>query len=109
MGVAQTSYKERHDSVRMKVHTIETDTCGSKYIQWENGPGGIKRAWIQHRNGENDWAGTGRYLNVVRCNPATGNPAGNATDFPVYCELPDEQILQAFVCAVNAITGRVES
>jgi len=55
--------------------------------------------------GEKDWAGTGRYLNVVRCNEDSGNPSGNDTDFPVYCNLPDEQILWAFISMVNAITG----
>lgn len=86
---------------------IETDTNGSKYIQWASGPSGnaMKRAWVQHREGETDWAGTGRYLNVVRCDNKSGNPAGNPTDFPIYGDLPDEQVLQAFVSMVNAITG----
>ena len=88
--------------------TVGTDTKGSKYIQWEAGPAGVKRAWVQDRRGNKDWAGTGRYLNVVRCDPDSGNPAGNATDFPIYCALPDEQILRAFVYMVNAITGCAE-
>ena len=90
---------------------IKRDGNGSKYIKWASGPlgSGLKRAWVQTREGEKDWAGTGRYLNVVRCNEDTGNPGGNATDFPVYCDLPDEQILWAFISMVNAITGRKET
>lgn len=88
---------------------IATDTKGSKYIQRSVGPGGMKRAWVQSWHGDKDRAGTGRYLNVVRCDPDSGIPAGNATDFPIYCNLPDEQILRAFVCMVNAITGCVDN
>ena len=88
---------------------ILKDTYGSSYIQWTKGRNQRQepcqqRAWVQHRSGEDDWAGTGRYLNVVRCNQK-GNPAGNATDFPIYSTLPDEQVLLAFVHSVNAITG----
>ena len=44
---------------------------------------GFKRAWVQHREGEDkDWAGTGRYLNVVRVDEYDKGPSGNATDFP---------------------------
>lgn len=91
---------------------IQRDGNGHPYIEWEQygieGMAGVqhpKRAWVQHRTGERDWAGTGRYLNVVRCNDP-GHPGGNPTDFPIYNDaLPDEQILTAFVCTVNAITG----
>jgi hypothetical protein len=82
-----------------------TDGNGAHYINWETGDGGFKRAWIQHRTGDRDWAGTGRYLNVVRTDTLEGGPSGNATDFPVYNELPDRQVLEAFVAAVSAITG----
>ncbi|MCY4609781.1 MAG: hypothetical protein OXD40_14505 [bacterium] len=52
---------------------IKTDTNGSLYVQWKQGTNKQghdceKRAWVQHKEGENDWAGTKRYLNVVRCN-----------------------------------------
>ena len=88
---------------------ILKDTNKSCYVQWVKGTNQRQevceqRAWVQHRTGADDWAGTQRYLNVVRCN-TKGNPVGNATDFPIYSELSDEQILLAFVHAVNAITG----
>lgn len=86
---------------------ILKDGNGSAYIQWEKADGVSQRAWVQHRTDpERDWARTGRYLNVVRCNP-DGNPGGNATDLPIFGNaLSDEQILEAFVGAVCAITGR---
>lgn len=84
---------------------IQTDTKGQPYIQWQQFGGGWKRAWIQQRSGDDDWAGTGRYLNVVSTHGATGGPAGNATDFPIFSKLPDQQILEAFVAAVCAVTG----
>ena len=82
------------------------------YIQWQQHrdgmPNATKRAWIQTRQGDGDWAHTGRYLNVVRCKD-DGNPGGNPTDFPIYNDLPDAQILRAFVTIVNAITGCAEA
>lgn len=84
---------------------IQRDGKGQPYIEWKQTAGCFKRAWIQHRYGDKDWAGTGRYLNVVRCNSA-GRPGGNATDFPTFNdEIGDEQILLAFAYAVNAMTG----
>jgi hypothetical protein len=84
---------------------ISIDGNGSKYIGWRQLGGALKRAWVQHRSdADKDWAGTKRYLLVVRCDEA-GRPAGNATDFPIYNDLPDEQILLAFVHGLNAITG----
>lgn len=85
--------------------TIQRDGKGQPYIQWEQAPGGWKRAWIQKKDGEGDWAGTKRYLNVVRAANADSGPSGNATDFPIFSNLPDEQILEAFVIAVCAVTG----
>jgi hypothetical protein len=84
---------------------IKKDGRGQPYIEWEIGPGGFKRAWIQRRDGDKDWARTGRYLNVVRVESLDKGPAGNATDFPIFSSLPDEQILTAFVLSVCAITG----
>jgi len=84
---------------------IRRDGKNQPYIEWEIGPGGYKRAWIQRRVGDKDWACTGRYLNVVRVENLDQGPAGNATDFPIFSELPDDQILEAFVSAVCAITG----
>jgi hypothetical protein len=36
---------------------------------------------------------------------AMHRPAGSPTDFPIYSPLPDDEILEAFVRAVCAITG----
>lgn len=87
---------------------IERDTKGQLFIEWEQAPGGFKRAWIQRKTDPSkDWAKArdGRYLNVVRVEGRGIGPAGNATDFPIFSDLPDEQILEAFVAAVSAITG----
>lgn len=87
---------------------IQRDTKGQPYVEWEQAPGGYKRAWIQRKTDPGkDWAGApdGRYLNVVRVDGPGVGPAGNATDFPIFSDLSDEQILEAFVSAVCAITG----
>ena len=87
---------------------IEKDKKGQLMIEWEQAPGGYKRAWIQRKTDpDKDWAKAkeGRYLNVVRIESLGSGPAGNATDFPIFSDLPDEQILIAFVTAVSAITG----
>lgn len=84
---------------------IQFDQKNQPYIEWEQIPGGFKRAWIQHKDDpEKDWAGTGRYLNVARCEKP-GHPGGNPTDFPIFNDLSDKQILIAFVHAASAITG----
>jgi hypothetical protein len=86
---------------------IKRDGNDQPYIEWEQA-GGFKRAWIQRRTSpERDWASSleGRYLNVVRIEALGRGPAGNATDFPIFSALSDEQILIAFVSAVSAITG----
>ena len=92
---------------------IQHDSKGQPFIEWQQAPGGFKRAWIQRKPGpEADWAQTPerRYLNVVRVERPGAGPAGNATDFPIFTDLPDEQILIAFVASVSAITGcRLES
>src|SRR5438034_9846846 len=85
---------------------VQRDQKGQPFIEWEQAPGGFKRAWIQRKTDPGkDWASTGRYLNVVRIEGLGAGPAGNATDFPVFSSLTDEQILEAFVAAVCAITG----
>ncbi len=102
LGRTDCLTKERHDM------NIQQDTKGQPFIEWEQAPGGFKRAWIQRKTDlEKDWAHAreGRYLNVVRIESLGAGPAGNATDFPIFSELPDEQILQAFVSSVCAITG----
>lgn len=84
---------------------IQYDSNDSPYIEWEQAEGCYKRAWIQRKKDpDKDWANTERYLNVVRCN-SPGHPGGNPTDFPIFNDLPDKQILTAFVQSVNAMTG----
>lgn len=87
---------------------IKKDGKGQLYIEWPQAENSYKRAWIQHRKSDGDWAGTVRYLNVVRCD-SPGHPSGPPADFPIYNQLPDEQILLAFVRVTNAITGLDES
>lgn len=60
-----------------------TDGKGQPYVEWDIAQGILKRAWIQHRTGPNDWAGTGRYLNVVRVEAPHSGPKGQAADFPI--------------------------
>ncbi len=81
---------------------IRKDGYGQPYIQWKQGDR-EKRAWVQERTGETDWAGTRRYLNVAPC--YKGNPSGTGPDYPIYNDLSNEQILMAFFHSVNAITG----
>jgi hypothetical protein len=87
---------------------IMTDTKGQPYIEWPQAehPAGYKRPWIQHKtNPDKDWARTGRYLNVVRIDRRKPGSGGNPTDFPVFSDLPDKQVLEAFVAAVCVTTG----
>ncbi|WP_146094305.1 hypothetical protein [Xanthomonas arboricola] len=85
---------------------ILRDSLNQPYIEWAQGPNGFKRAWVQDRSGtDKDWAASGRYINVVRIERLGTGPAGNATDFPVFSPLLDEQLLIAFVTGVSAITG----
>lgn len=84
---------------------IKKDGKDQIYVEWQQGANGAKRAWIRHANGDNDWAGTARYVNVGRIETLGTGPAGNSTDFPIFNELPDEQVLVAFVAAVCGITG----
>ena len=87
---------------------IEKDGKGQKYIEWFVGKGGGKRAWIQYREPDKDWANTPkrRYLNVARIEELGKGPAGNTTDFPIFNDMSDEQILKSFVFSVSSITGR---
>jgi hypothetical protein len=82
------------------------DGKGQMKVEWQVA-GAWKLAWIQDRSGtDKDWAGTGRYLNVVRTESPGAGPGGNATDFPITSSLSDKQILTAFVHAVSAVTGQ---
>jgi hypothetical protein len=82
-----------------------TDGKGQLYVEWDVGAGGLKRAWIQRREGDKDWANVERYLNVVRIDRLDSGPAGNATDFPIYSSLSDKQVLRNFVIAVASVTA----
>ncbi len=87
---------------------IQRDQKNQPYIEWEQVRGAGKRAWIQRKTDpDKDWASApdGRYLNVVRIEGLGKGPAGNPTDFPIFSKLSDEQILEAFVSSVCAITG----
>lgn len=87
---------------------VQRDSKNQPYIQWQQAdhPAGYKRAWIQRKaDPEKDWAGTVRYLNVVRVDETRPGIGGNPTDFPIFSDLPDEQILEAFVAAVCISTG----
>ena len=84
---------------------IQRDSKGQPYIHWEHTGNQYRRVWIRHAtSAEKDWAGTGRYVNVGPCD-AAGRVKGNSADFPIYNDLPDEQVLRTFVYAVNALTG----
>ena len=86
---------------------IQRDGKGQPYIEWKQGEvegRGFRRAWIQRRTKPKDWAGTGRYLNVARCE-GPGRVGGISSDFPIFSNLPDAQILQEFVQSVCRITG----
>lgn len=85
------------------------DGKGQRYVEWEIAPNTLKRAWLQYRSGANDWAGTGRYLNVVRVEAPHSGPKGQAADFPVYvnqAQMGDDQLLATFVYSVSAVVGR---
>jgi hypothetical protein len=75
-------------------------------VQWDRGAGGLARAWIRKRTGDKDWAESGRYLNAARVEESGGGPRGNSLDYPIWNDLPDEDILRAFVTSVSAIVGR---
>jgi hypothetical protein len=92
----------------MPMPSVTQDKQGQPMIEWHQANGGWKRAWIQRKTDpEKDWANArdARYLNVVRTEGPGKGPAGNATDFPIFSDLPDEQILTSFVYAVSSVTG----
>jgi hypothetical protein len=85
---------------------IRKDGNSQAYIQWENAPGSFRRAWVRRpKDSDKVYARTGRYLSVVRTETLESGPAGNATDFPIFSDLPHEQVLEAFVACISAITG----
>jgi hypothetical protein len=83
---------------------ISRDKNGSPYIDWKF-PAGSKRAWIKRLEPEEDWAKTGRYLYVARTEGINMRPGGFTTVFPIYSDLPDEEVLEKFVTAICTITG----
>ncbi len=65
--------------------------------------------WIQCRSpeSEKDWASAKdrRYINVARIEKPGGGPAGIPVDFPVFSDLPDEQLLLLLGYFIVALTG----
>lgn len=86
----------------MKIH-FDKQSPPQICITWAQaeGDGGEKRAWVQHRTGDKDWAGNERYINVVRV--VGGRPSGNSTDFPIRhsSAISDREALIAFVLAIG--------
>lgn len=85
---------------------IRRDSSDQPYIEWENAPGDGRRAWIRYAKPGKDYAGTVRYLSVVRIEPDKSGIQGSPTDFPIYSEaLSDEQILESFVSFICSLTA----
>jgi hypothetical protein len=91
---------------------IQHDNNGQPFVEWQQmapggpGTGGFKRAWIRRpTSADRDWAGTGRYVNVAMIGGLGQGPSGPSADFPIFNQLPDDQVLVAFVAAVCGLTG----
>jgi hypothetical protein len=91
---------------------IHRDNQNQPFVEWQHippgggGNRGFRRAWIRHpATADKDWAGTGRYVNVAPIGALGGGPAGQSADFPIFNDLPDDQVLIAFVAAVCGVTG----
>ena len=84
---------------------IHKDGLDQPFVQWVVCNDYRVRAWIQIKTGADDWANSGRYLNVVRCHDVTGNPNGNPTVFPIFNRRADSEILQEFAASACSITG----
>src|SRR5258708_6136872 len=84
---------------------IQHDTKGQPYTEWEQAPGIRKRAWIQRRDGEKDWAHHSRRQISETLYALTKLLQEILTDFPVFSQLPGQQVLEAFVGAVCAVTA----
>ena len=63
---------------------IQKDGDRQPYVEWNQGCGGYNRAWIRRpTDPDKDWAGVGRYLNVLRVEePCRGPPGGQLDGFP---------------------------
>ena len=67
---------------------IQKDGDRQPYVEWNQGCGGYNRAWIRRpTDPDKDWAGVGRYLNVLRVEEPYRGPADNSTDFPIPSDL----------------------
>ena len=78
------------------------DGNGSLYAEWIVGADGRKRAWVQIRTGDRDWAGCGRYVNVARIVAPGGGPRGVPADFPVTrTDACDRTVLEDFVRGIR--------
>ena len=71
---------------------IQKDGDRQPYVEWNQGCGGYNRAWIRRpTDPDKDWAGVGRYLNVLRVEEPYRGPADNSTDFPIPSDLDEPQ------------------
>lgn len=80
---------------------IQRDNKGQPFIEWQQAPGGYKRAWIQRKTDpDKDWADArdARYLNVVRVQRLGEGPSGNATDFPIFSDLQTNRFWRLSSC-----------
>lgn len=88
--------------MKMRIHR---DGLRQLCITWQQvaSAGGEKRAWVKEQTGENDWAKSGRYIIVARCNEK-GNPA-QGPDYPIRLprEISDREVLIGFV--LNQLIG----
>lgn len=83
------------------------DGRGSSYVEWDIAMGCHKRAWLQHRTGDRDWAGTSRYVNVTRVEGLHQGPSGIPPVFPVFREdVSDRRVLEDFVHGICGAVGR---
>ena len=72
---------------------IQKDGDRQPYVEWNQGCGGYNRAWIRRPTDPvKDWAGVGRYLNVLRVEEPYRGPADNSTDFPIPFDLDEPQL-----------------
>jgi len=104
-----TSYASSNTTIRPAAPVLHwgVDGRGSTYVEWDIASGCHKRAWLQHRTGDRDWAGTGRYVNVTRIETLHSGPCGIPSDFPVFRDgASDRRVLEDFVLAICGAVGR---
>ena len=72
---------------------IQQDGDRQPCVEWNQGCGGYNRAWVRRpTDPDKDWAGVGRYLNVLRVEEPYRGPADNSTDFPIPSDLDEPQL-----------------